>query len=76
MRCLVTVAKRKGIHYILPNWTDVPCDPAPRLELLKETGILESEHVVLAGSSLGSYVSALAAEEKEVDGLFLRAHPG
>ena len=71
MRCLAEVAERKGINYFLPNWTDVACDPGLRLELLKETGIFESEHVVLVGSSFGGYVSALAAEEYEIDGLFL-----
>lgn len=73
MTCLAGVAERKGIDYILPDWTALPSDPVQRLQSLKRTGISESKNIILAGSSLGAYISAVFAHEHEVNGLFLLA---
>lgn len=71
MRCLAGVVEKKGIKYTLPDWSDVVSEPNSRVKLLMESRVWDFEYVVLVGSSLGGYVSAIAAERREVEGLFL-----
>lgn len=70
LRLLSQVAKTKGLQVEVLDCTQIQ-DPEVRVERLLKAGVLDCKHSILVGSSMGGYVSAVAAETHEVDGLFL-----
>src|SRR5438445_6760543 len=71
IRILATIAEEAGFSVESPDYSDLN-DPDERAHLL--AAFLANEGpVVLAGSSMGGYVSVLAAESPQVAGLFLMA---
>jgi len=52
---------------------DRPGEPERRVAQLLATSLPEHDRLVLVGSSMGAYVSAVAAAHLKVDGLFLLA---
>ncbi len=55
------------------DYTDLPDDPEARVERLVAYIREQTETVVLVGSSMGSYVAAVASMKVAVEGLFLLA---
>lgn len=55
------------------DYTDLPDDPEARVERLLAYVREQNEPVVLVGSSMGSYVAAVASMKDAVQGLFLLA---
>jgi predicted alpha/beta-hydrolase family hydrolase len=82
---LAEVAERLGYSHERPDYTDLDArrdvsplgDVAARLDRLRECIRASIEHgpVVLAGSSLGAWISGRASLEFHVAGLFLMAPP-
>lgn len=82
---LAEVAERLGFSHERPDYTDIDAlrdvsplgDVAARLERLRARmrPALERGPVVLAGSSLGAWISGRASLEFHVAGLFLMAPP-
>lgn len=82
---LAEVAERLGYSHERPDYTDLDArrdvsplgDVAARLERLRACIRTRIEHgpVVLAGSSLGAWISGRASLEFHVAGLFLMAPP-
>ncbi len=70
LRLLSEVAKAKGLQVEVFDCTQIQ-DPEIRVERLLKSGALDCKHSILVGSSMGGYVSTVAAETHEVDGLFL-----
>lgn len=73
---LATLAAARGINALKPDYRDQP-HWRPRLARLN---VLIAEHqatgpVILLGSSIGAYISALASLAQPVTGLFLLAPP-
>jgi pimeloyl-ACP methyl ester carboxylesterase len=66
------VAQSQGYQVESPDYRGQP-DPDQRVSLLLATNWREFEQVVLVGSSMGAYVSAVAAETIKPAGLFLLA---
>jgi len=55
------------------DYTDLPEDPEARVERLVAYVQEQTDPVVLVGSSMGSYVAAVASMKEAVEGLFLLA---
>ena len=55
------------------DYTDLPDDPEARVERLVAYVREQTESVALVGSSMGSYVAAVASMKAAVQGLFLLA---
>nr|VFJ88534.1 MAG: Alpha/beta superfamily hydrolase [Candidatus Kentron sp. H]VFJ90500.1 MAG: Alpha/beta superfamily hydrolase [Candidatus Kentron sp. H]VFJ96670.1 MAG: Alpha/beta superfamily hydrolase [Candidatus Kentron sp. H] len=77
IRYLAEIARRRGFHVESPDYADIP-DPDARvrrlLELATRDPATENKgNLVLVGSSAGGYVSAVASESLNPDGLFLMA---
>ncbi|MEC4747804.1 alpha/beta hydrolase [Methylomicrobium sp. Wu6] len=66
------VAKKQGYQVESPDYRG-QSDPDLRVRLLLATDWRTFDHVVLAGSSMGAYVSAVAAATIKPAGLFLLA---
>jgi len=69
---LAQVARAKGFHVESPDYSAV-MDPDQRVEELLTLKPEAREHLVLAGSSMGGYVSAAASKILKPAGLFLLA---
>lgn len=67
---LAEVAKSKGVGVEILNCEGEP-DPDKRVVGLLNSRMKRCDRLVLAGSSMGGYVSTVAAENVAVDGLFL-----
>ena len=68
---LAEVARAAGAQVESPDYSAIT-DPEKRLEKLLALN-LEADKLILVGSSMGGYVSALAAKPLAADGLFLLA---
>lgn len=69
---LTEVARREGYTVLSPDYSHTT-DPKARLAQLLAICPRPSGHLVLVGSSMGGYVSAAAASQLQVSGLFLMA---
>lgn len=69
---LAEVAKAKGFHVESPDYSSM-MDPEARVQKLLDLKPAAKKHLVLFGSSMGSYVSAVASQNIKPDGLFLLA---
>ncbi|HUS24064.1 MAG TPA: alpha/beta hydrolase [Candidatus Binatia bacterium] len=68
---LAEVARRRGFEVMSPDYSHSH-DPAARVAQLVRLGP-QARHLVLAGSSMGGYVSAMACAELRPSALFLMA---
>jgi len=69
---LAEVAKAKGFHVESPDYS-ATMDPDKRVEELLRLKPVAEKNLVLFGSSMGGYVSTVAAEVLKPAGLFLLA---
>ncbi len=69
---LAQVAEDKGFAVESPNYSRTH-DPDERVETLLKLKPAASRHLVLAGSSMGGYVSTIASAQLTVKGIFLLA---
>ncbi|MCC8195178.1 MAG: alpha/beta hydrolase [Deltaproteobacteria bacterium] len=69
---LAPVAREAGWDVHSVDYTDLP-DPDERAARLRSLDFGSPSRLVLAGSSMGGYVSVLASERLRPDGLFLMA---
>ncbi|WP_020485580.1 YqiA/YcfP family alpha/beta fold hydrolase [Methylomonas sp. MK1] len=69
---LAEVAKRQGFEFISPDY-QASNDPDWRVKQLLALDVSGYESIVLVGSSMGAYVSTVAAEIIKPKGLFLIA---
>ncbi|WP_026604146.1 YqiA/YcfP family alpha/beta fold hydrolase [Methylomonas sp. 11b] len=69
---LAEVAKRQGFEFISPDY-QASNDPDWRVQQLLALDVSGYETIVLVGSSMGAYVSTVAAEIIKPKGLFLIA---
>jgi pimeloyl-ACP methyl ester carboxylesterase len=69
---LAEVARQEGYAVLSPDYSHTT-DPKARLAQLLKNCPHPSGHLVLVGSSMGGYVSAAAASQLQVSGLFLMA---
>jgi pimeloyl-ACP methyl ester carboxylesterase len=69
---LATISEELGCQVTSLDYTNVP-DPQARVAMLLEALHKESNEVILVGSSMGGYVSLVAAEKRPVKGVFLMA---
>lgn len=68
---LAAVAKKRGFEVISPDYSGTQ-DPRRRVDLLLNLAP-RAQHLVLVGSSMGAYVSAVACAALKPDALFLMA---
>jgi pimeloyl-ACP methyl ester carboxylesterase len=83
IQALATVAQAEGAQILSVNYRehpagihhdhDAPGEADRRVEQLLATPLPPHKRLILVGSSMGSYVSAVAASRMLVDGLFLLA---
>ncbi|MCQ8128559.1 alpha/beta hydrolase [Methylomonas rivi] len=69
---LAEVARQHGYMFISPDYQDSN-DPEARVDKLLSLDVSAYRTIVLAGSSMGAYVAAVAAERLKPAGLFLIA---
>ena len=69
---LAPLAEARGFDVDSIDYTDTP-DPDARAARLGEILAAETDEIVLAGSSMGGYVSVVAARQTPVRGIFLMA---
>lgn len=69
---LAEVAKRRGYAVLSPDYSFTP-DPRARVEHLLQLAPKAGKTLVLVGSSMGGYVSAMACEALKPSALFLMA---
>lgn len=69
---LAEIAKSKGFHVESPDYSGMT-DPEARVEKLLELKPAAAHCLVLVGSSMGGYVSTMAAQDLKPAGLFLLA---
>ncbi len=72
IKCLAQVAEKCGFAVESIDYRGID-DPDERVEKLIEWHPAVGGHLILAGSSMGSYVAAVAARKLAPDGLFLLA---
>lgn len=72
IKALSDVAKAAGHRVESIDYTDLP-DPNQRVERLLTTQLPPHERLILVGSSMGGYVSTVAAKTLKPSGLFLLA---
>lgn len=71
IQILSKIAKENGCHTMSIDYRSCE-DGEARIELLKKIiSGLDSANLILVGSSMGGYVSVVAAKDVEIDGLFL-----
>ncbi len=74
IRALAEVAKARGFEVVSPDYSAIE---SADLRAEKLTEMVEKNsskgQLILAGSSMGSYVSTIASEQLQPDGLFLLA---
>ena len=83
IQALATVAQEEGVQTLSVNYReyplgvthdhDSPGEADRRVEQLLATPLPAHNHLILVGSSMGGYVSALAARRMLVTGMFLLA---
>jgi predicted protein tyrosine phosphatase/predicted alpha/beta-hydrolase family hydrolase len=71
-RHLSHIARRQGARVLSPSYSDL-ADPDERVQRLLKLELPEHDDLVLVGSSMGGYVSAVAAATLKPRGLFLLA---
>jgi predicted protein tyrosine phosphatase/predicted esterase len=71
-RHLAHIAKRQGARVLSPSYSDL-ADPEERVKRLLALDLPEHDDLVLVGSSMGGYVSAMAAATLKPKGVFLLA---
>lgn len=69
--CLAEVARARGFEVMSPDYSGTQ-DPRRRVDLLLHLAP-QARHLVLVGSSMGAYVSAMACAALKPDALFLLA---
>ena len=69
---LAQTAEDMGFEFLTIDYRSLP-DPADRVEMLVQKCSMIKEPVILAGSSMGGFVSVLAAGKVRTPGLFLLA---
>lgn len=72
IRHLAHVAKRQGARVLSPSYSDLT-DPDERVQRLLKLELPEHDDLILVGSSMGGYVSAMAAATLKPKGIFLLA---
>lgn len=72
IQTLAQVAKARGFTVESPDYSGMD-DPEARVQKLLSLGPKDAECLVLAGSSMGSYVAAVASSTLKPVGLFLMA---
>ncbi len=73
IQALGAQAEQLGHSTVSLDYTDLPDDPEARVERLVAYVREQTQPVVLVGSSMGSYVAAVASMQEAVQGLFLLA---
>lgn len=73
IEALGTLAEEMGHTTASLDYTDLPEDPEARVERLVAYVREQNDAIVLVGSSMGSYVAAVASMKEAVQGLFLLA---
>jgi alpha/beta superfamily hydrolase len=71
IRYLGEIARAKGFHVESPDYSAIP-DPDERVKKLHDLGPA-ADNLVLAGSSMGAYISTVASQLLKPRGLFLLA---
>ena len=71
IRYLGEIARAKGFHVESPDYSPIP-DPDERVKKLRNLGPA-ADNLVLAGSSMGAYISTVASQALKPRGLFLLA---
>lgn len=69
---LADIAARRGAQVMSPDYRDL-LSPDARVERLVSLDLPPHDRLVLVGSSMGAYVSTLASQALQPDGLFLLA---
>ena len=69
---LAAIAERLGAQVLSPDYGDLP-DPDARVARLRAMPLPVHDRLVLAGSSMGGYVSTVASQGMAAHGLFLMA---
>ena len=69
---LAKIAKDKNFHVESPDYSGIS-NPEERVEKLLNLKPYADQHLVLVGSSMGGYVSTVAAKSLKPRGLFLLA---
>ncbi len=69
---LAAIADRMGAVILSPDYSDL-ADPDARVERLRGLTRPVTDRLVLVGSSMGGYVSCVAAQQERADGVFLMA---
>lgn len=69
---LAEVAKLRGYQVISPDYQGID-SPAERIAVLQRELPTACEKLVLVGSSMGAYIAAAVAAQRNPDGLFLLA---
>lgn len=72
IQALAKVAQRLGFEVESPDYSAL-MNPEERVKMLLDLNPRARRHLVLAGSSMGGYVSTVAAASLKVSGLFLLA---
>lgn len=72
IRALAKIAQALNFHVESPDYTST-MDPDERVEMLLTLKPSASKNLILAGSSMGSYVATVASEKIKPQGLFLLA---
>ncbi|MDP2652531.1 MAG: alpha/beta hydrolase [Candidatus Omnitrophota bacterium] len=72
IQALAKIARDKGFHVESPDYSTM-MDPDERVKKLLALKPSAGKNLVLVGSSMGGYVSALASAHLNVSGLFLLA---
>lgn len=69
---LAAIAVRHGCKVLSPDYSDL-ADPDARVRRLLAMELLPHGRLILAGSSMGGYVSTIASQSLKPEGLFLMA---
>lgn len=72
IKYLARIARRQRFKVESPDYSDTT-DAALRVKMLLKINPEAKKHLVLVGSSMGGYVSAVASRSLKVSGLFLLA---
>lgn len=72
IRHLADVAQRHGTKVLSPDYSDLP-SPHDRVARLQALELPPHSRLILVGSSMGGYVSAVAASVLQPQGVFLLA---
>jgi predicted alpha/beta-hydrolase family hydrolase len=69
---LAQIAEKHSAHNLSPNYSSIP-NPDDRVKHLLSLQLRPHNKLILVGSSMGGYVSAVASETLKPDALFLMA---